>query len=663
MDAPYSRSRHKRSQYEESGFESGDRQSKRHTSSSYSPLARSSKPSELVFRILCPEAQVGSIIGKGGSIVKSLRQETGARITIQDAVQGSEERVVLISSYDQGDRDRDFSSFSPAQEALFRVHARIFEGGNEEDDQNRNSRTRLAVPNNQVGCLLGKGGKIIEQMREETKAQIRVLPRDQLPLCTLPSDEIVQICGDFNIVKKALILISTRLKINNHPRERERDRERDREWDRERERDRDRDKEREWERGQPSPSVANAYSPDHRQQGDAYSLHGASFSGPGRPDDYVPGIRSSVGASGNRNQAHLLGPRSPGHMHSEIARSRGSEYEDHFPGEELVFRILCPNKKIGSVIGRGGSIIKSLQDDIGVKIKITDLIPGSDERVIIISTIDVLEDNLSTAQEALLHIQSQIVDLGPDKDGVITSRLLVPSNHIGCLIGKGGSVISEMRKETHANIKILSGEDLPPCALELDEMVQIVGDITAAREALVQITSRLRNHVHYENGTPGAFFSIFPDSRNRRRLELSSPDKSHSPFLGFQAGNRSATVKDTWHSKDISSGRTNISDYEERPKQGRHIGSGISSTLAVTTRTTVEVDIPERAIAPLIGNGGKSIDQISQMSGAKVHLLEGRPGSNRYIEISGTPEQAESAQSLLQAFILNGQSSRGSYSG
>ena len=54
--------------------------------------------------------------------------------------------------------------------------------------------TRLVVSRMHVGCLLGKGGKIIEQMRMDTKTQIRILPRDHnLPRCVSMSEEIVQV--------------------------------------------------------------------------------------------------------------------------------------------------------------------------------------------------------------------------------------------------------------------------------------------------------------------------------------------------------------------------------------------------------------------------------------------------------------------------------------
>lgn len=49
----------------------------------------------------------------------------------------------------------------------------------------------------------------------------------------------------------------------------------------------------------------------------------------------------------------------------------------------------------------------------------------------------------------------------------------MPTSRIGCLIGKGGNIITEMRNTTKANIRILSKEDVPKVASEDDEMVQV----------------------------------------------------------------------------------------------------------------------------------------------------------------------------------------------
>lgn len=58
-------------------------------------------------------------------------------------------------------------------------------------------------------------------------------------------------------------------------------------------------------------------------------------------------------------------------------------------------------------------------------------------------------------------------------DNVITTRLLVPSQRVGCIIGKGGAIIKDMRSTSRANIRILSDENIPKVASEDDELVQV----------------------------------------------------------------------------------------------------------------------------------------------------------------------------------------------
>ncbi|KAF8413363.1 hypothetical protein HHK36_001344 [Tetracentron sinense] len=166
------------------------------------------------YRILCHDIKAGGVIGKSGSIIKAIRQETGAWINVHPLVQGDEERIIEISDSRRRDPDGRISPISPAQDALLMIHKRIlesdagfgfgFDGINGDDDEDygpqggggggNRAATRLVVSRIHVGCLLGKGGKIIEQMRMATKTQIRILPREHnLPRCVSMSDEIVQV--------------------------------------------------------------------------------------------------------------------------------------------------------------------------------------------------------------------------------------------------------------------------------------------------------------------------------------------------------------------------------------------------------------------------------------------------------------------------------------
>lgn len=83
-------------------------------------------------------------------------------------------------------------------------------------------------------------------------------------------------------------------------------------------------------------------------------------------------------------------------------------------------------------------------------------------------------DSFSPALEAMIQVQGRITaEMGGDKDGIVTTRLLVPTNQIGCLLGKGGSIIEDMRRATRANIRVLPKDTLPRCAMEADELVQV----------------------------------------------------------------------------------------------------------------------------------------------------------------------------------------------
>lgn len=155
----------------------------------------------------------------------------------------------------------------------------------------------------------------------------------------------LQVSGEVSVLHKALLAISSRLQ-ENPPRER------------------------------PPPSFAspgptfvpvNDYLPkeSYRSKGDAHLF---------MPEPHME--RDTWGMRGGNLPLERPEPR-----RSKEGRDSGEN--------ELVFRLLCPSDKIGSVIGKGGSIIYSLRKDTGARIKIANAVPGSDERVIIVSAFEV----------------------------------------------------------------------------------------------------------------------------------------------------------------------------------------------------------------------------------------------------------------------------------
>lgn len=153
---------------------------------------------DTVYRYLCPVRKIGSVIGRGGEIVKQLRIDTKSKIRIGETVAGCDERVVTIySPSDETNALEDGGDFvSPAQDALFKVHERVVAEELHEDDDMEGGHqvtAKLLVPSDQIGCVIGKGGQIVQSIRTDTGAQIRILKDEHLPPCSLRTDELVQV--------------------------------------------------------------------------------------------------------------------------------------------------------------------------------------------------------------------------------------------------------------------------------------------------------------------------------------------------------------------------------------------------------------------------------------------------------------------------------------
>ncbi|KAK6159927.1 hypothetical protein DH2020_003308 [Rehmannia glutinosa] len=324
---------------------------------------------DTVYRYLCPLRKIGSIIGIGGDIAKQLRAQTHARIRISETIPGCDERVVTIYSTSEETNSYGNEHVCPALDALFKVHDKVVaeespvNGPFEEPMQ---VTVRLLVPSDQIGCVIGKGGQIIQNIRNETHAQIRILGSEHLPPCALSSDELVQINGEATVVKSALYQVAFRLHDNP----------------------------------------------------------------------------------------------------------------------------------------RGGATIKQIRHESGAFIVVDSSGADGDDCIISVSAKEMLEAPSRTI-DAIMRLQPRCSEKMERDSGdpVIMTRLLVSSSKVGCIIGKGGAIIKEMRSTSRANIRIFSDKNVPKVASDDDEMVQITGDMNAAKNALLQVMQRLRANVFENDGS------------------------------------------------------------------------------------------------------------------------------------------------------------------
>ncbi|KAI3762562.1 hypothetical protein L1987_52994 [Smallanthus sonchifolius] len=617
-------------------------------------------PGNIVLRVLCHDNKIGSVIGKGGNKISQIRQESGAKIRVEETIPGCNERVIVIAGSgndnviyneikeaiaadeetkeNQETQDNDAGKHestagedlqsekvvSSLHKALMLVFERMVEGEPEINggDEGHNKETtpfvvRLLVLSSQVGPLLGKSGSVIKQLASESGAQIRVLPRDKLPSCASSSDELVQISGEVNAVRKALQSVSQQLL--DHP-----------------------------------PRDNDSFSANN-----SGSFH--SFGG--RQDAHPPFPPHGGPLS--------AGPRDGG---SGTFGGRFGPFTDM-----LTYRLICSDEKVGGVIGKGGTIVKALKHETGCDIKVLEKMAESDDRVIVISGPAHLDERICAPQDAVLRVQTRIFRAAPESKAV-TAKVIVSAHQIGCILGKGGAVISEMRKSTGAYIRILGKDQTPQYAAANEEVVQINGEYEAVNEALLQITTCLRNH-YFRDAFPGFqdHGPPFPPPFMGRR-ELSPPGRYPSfnrfdaggppPHVGFHLrDDQPPFMHDRpdflhpmserlpssvpWGPQGIEGGPLGFPDFGGVP-QRRMGGFGGGNHQAIITNTTVEVVVPRTVVPSIYGEDGGCLKQIREISDAKITINDPKPGTKEsLIIISGTPEQTHAAQSLIQAFVIS----------
>ncbi|KAK2437942.1 hypothetical protein P8452_33743 [Trifolium repens] len=589
----------------------------------------------IVFRILCPVEVIGSVIGKNGKVINSIRQETRAKVKVVDPFPGANYRVITIYCYikekEDIEIDDEFDDRKPlcaAQDALLKVHVAILNSIEALRDSDKNKQRKekdecqILVPSSQSANIIGKAGATIKKLRSKTRANVKVIAKDATDpthSCAMEFDNFVLITGESEAVKRALFAVSS-IMYKFGPKE-------------------DISLDTNVPEAPPSiiiPSEVPNYPPGGRYQ-------------PSDPIISSGHVHQFLGAT---NAQDLQGYADAGNT--------WPLYSSAFPvmsgvdaslSEELTIKMLCPSDRIGRVIGKGGSTIKSMRQASGARIDVDDS-KANNECLIIITATESPSDLKSMAVEAVLLIQGKISE--DEDDTSVSIRLLVPRKVIGCIIGKSGSIINEVRKRTGADIQI-SRSDKPKREDVSDELVQVSGAVGCVRDALIQIILRLRDDVLREKDI-GHNSSTGGESFYSSGAGLSFP--SMLPSIPSVAA---PLVYDQRAEGASGLGMLSSSShygYGSLPMAENGYGSISSYTSnlygGMPPPSTLDMLIPANAVGKVLGKGGANIANIRKISGATVEISDTRSGhGDRIALISGTPEQKRAAENLIQAFIMS----------
>jgi heterogeneous nuclear ribonucleoprotein K len=146
--------------------------------------------------------------------------------------------------------------------------------------------------------------------------------------------------------------------------------------------------------------------------------------------------------------------------------------------EEEEIRLLIPSKLAGAVIGKGGHNIQKLRSEYKAQVNVGDC--QGPERVITIAS------DLDTCCNVIRDIMKHFDKGNADEYEI---RMLLHQSLAGCVIGKGGAKIKELKDKIGCRLKIFS--NIAPQST--DRIAQIIGKEDQCIECLVDIVDLLKS--------------------------------------------------------------------------------------------------------------------------------------------------------------------------
>ncbi|XP_031452402.1 insulin-like growth factor 2 mRNA-binding protein 2 isoform X2 [Phasianus colchicus] len=386
----------------------------------------SSQPKQLDFplRMLVPTQFVGAIIGKEGLTIKNLTKQTQSKVDIHRKENaGAAEKPITIHATPEG-----------CSEAC-RMILDIMQKEADETKSAEEIPLKILAHNSLVGRLIGKEGRNLKKIEQDTGTKITISPLQDLTIYN--PERTITVKGSTEACSNAEVEIMKKLR--------------------------------------------EAYENDIvavNQQ--ANLIPGLNLSALGIFSTGLSMLPSSVGARG----AAAAAPYHPFASSSAYlsglygASPVGAFPHQHPLPEQEVVNLFIPTQAVGAIIGKKGQHIKQLARFAGASIKIAPAEgPDATERMVIITG----------PPEAQFKAQGRIFGklkeenfFNPKEEVKLEAHIKVPSFAAGRVIGKGGKTVNELQNLTSA--EVIVPRDQTPDENE-EVIVKIIGHFFASQTA------------------------------------------------------------------------------------------------------------------------------------------------------------------------------------
>ncbi|CAN1169633.1 KH domain-containing protein HEN4 [Linum perenne] len=163
--------------------------------------------------------------------------------------------------------------------------------------------------------------------------------------------------------------------------------------------------------------------------------------------------------------------------------------------QEVSFKLLVPDNAAGSIIGTGGTVIRSMENQTGASIQVCPSRTWSGERVVIVSAVEVsyfnVDSSYSPAQSAALLVFARSVESDfekPRSSGrtTVSARLLVAMDRLCFLVGRNGLIDADVAQGANVMLHLLEDEQF---------ILQVHPDITGVNKNVTKVLTRVINRL------------------------------------------------------------------------------------------------------------------------------------------------------------------------
>eukprot|EP00798_Chlamydomonas_sp_ICE-L_P015543 gene15543-21635_t len=568
-------------------------------------------------RVVCPNARSGSVIGKGGDVIRGIRESTGARVKVEEGAPGSTERTIVVTSKDT---DPGGPS-SPAQEAVAKIIRRIFEDDTLEGEPSMPDEVelKLLIDSAFIGIILGKGGESVTRIRSTAGCAVTIVNQNLRSPLARPEEDMIKMTGSFDAVQQAALLICGRIREGLAKGTR------------------------------PStPSFGANAAPGGRGPAHGHTGAPSPYSDPNASvvTEYrllVPDTRIGpiIGKGGEKLKAirdqtraevkvdrvvadcteRLVVCSSTEAMHSEwcgaaeaLMMAADRVIADKIKsGETATVRLLAPSNQMGAVLGMKGATIRQLSADTGCKVVV-----------------------LNRNQTPAVGSQKDEMSYGPGAFAARRSYQDPPSQ-----------AAAPQAAQYYPPADLASGylRAPPPQTARSEPPPQQYSSYISYSEPPQTYTAGTQ----VSDLSGGPVYTQGGESYNAAPPAAQTYASYSAPTLDTYGGYQGPPATNHHQSYSYNEAPPPAATSQAAPNLGSLLNPVISSEGLTPGMVRYTITLPTSQIGTLLGARGSNISAIRLGSGAKIKVSSSEsPNADREVEMTGTPGQVSHATSMAQ---------------